>query len=116
MSTLGDFLGTKIGKARLSIFKLRPRRTAVLITILTGSFISSISLVLMILVDRQLRDGLFRLNDIQAELKESRMALLPLKQQRKILEERIQKVEKDLVQLEKDLLALRQGEVVITSG
>ncbi len=116
LSTLGDFLGTKIGKARLSIFKLRPRRTAVLITILTGSFISSISLVLMILVDRQLRDGLFRLNDIQAELKESRMALLPLKQQRKILEERIQKGEKDLVQLEKDLLALRQGEVVITSG
>ncbi|WP_036901412.1 MULTISPECIES: DUF3084 domain-containing protein [Prochlorococcus] len=116
LSTLGDFLGSKIGKARLSIFKLRPRRTAVLITILTGSFISSISLMLMLLVDRQLRDGLFRLNDIQAELKQSRLALLPLKKQRELLEQRIKKGENDLVKLEKDLIALRQGEVVITSG
>ena len=91
LSTLGDLLGSRIGKARLSIFKLRPRRTAVLITILTGSFISSISLSLMILVDRQLRDGLFRLNDIQAELKESRLALLPLNKQRKVLEKRIKR-------------------------
>ncbi|ABX08203.1 DUF3084 domain-containing protein [Prochlorococcus marinus] len=116
LSTLGDFLGTKIGKARLSIFKLRPRRTAVLITILTGSFISSISLMLMLLVDRQLRDGLFRLNDIQTELKESRSALLPLQKQRSILEERIEKREKELINLEKNFFALRKGEVVITSG
>ena len=37
LSTLGDLLGSRIGKARLSVFKLRHRRTAVLITILTGS-------------------------------------------------------------------------------
>ncbi len=116
LSTLGDFLGTRIGKARLSIFKLRPRRTAVLITILTGSFISSISLLLMLLVDSQLRDGLFRLNDIQAELKQSRLSLLPLKKQSEVLELRIKKREEDLMQLEKDLFALRKGEVVITSG
>ncbi|KGG13118.1 Myosin heavy chain [Prochlorococcus sp. MIT 0601] len=70
----------------------------------------------MLLVDRQLRDGLFRLNDIQAELKQSRLALLPLKKQRELLEQRIKKGENDLVKLEKDLIALRQGEVVITSG
>jgi len=29
LSTLGDRLGTKVGKARLSIFKLRPKSTAV---------------------------------------------------------------------------------------
>ncbi len=116
ISTLGDFLGTKIGKARLSIFKLRPRRTAVLITIITGSLISSLSLMLMLLVDRQLRDGLFRLNDIQAELRESREALLPLNKQRKILETRIEKRENELIQLEKDFSALRKGQVVISSG
>ncbi len=116
LSTLGDFLGTKIGKARLSIFKLRPRRTAVLITIITGSLISALSLMLMILVDRQLRDGLFRLNDIQAELKESRAALLPLNKQREVLENRIAIGEKKLMQLEKDFSALRKGQVVISSG
>ena len=120
LSTLGDFLGSKIGKARLSIFKLRPRQTAILITILTGSFISSISISLILLVDRQLgnkvRDGLFRLNNIQAELRNSRLALEPLKKQRFILQERIKKSEEDLAKYEKGLIALRKGQVVISSG
>ena len=82
LSTLGDLLGSRIGKARLSVFKLRPRRTAVLITILTGSLISAISLSLMLLVSRELRVGLFELDDIQAKLKESKQALVPLKTKR----------------------------------
>jgi len=116
LSTLGDVLGSRIGKARLSIFKLRPRRTAVLITIFTGSLISGISLGLILLVSRQLRVGLFELNDLQTKLQESRLALVPLKQQRKVLELRIEKGEDDLQKLENDLVALRQGQVVITSG
>ena len=116
LSTLGDLLGSRIGKARLSVFKLRPRRTAVLITILTGSLISAISLSLMLLVSRELRVGLFELDDIQAKLKESKQALVPLKKQRETLELKIKKAEKDLVKLGKDLFAFRQGEVVISSG
>ncbi len=116
LSTLGDLLGSRIGKARLSIFKLRPRRTAVLITILTGSLISAISLSLMLLVSRELRVGLFELDDIQAKLKESKQALLPLKKQRETLELKIKKAETELVKLGKDLFAFRQGEVVIASG
>ncbi len=116
LATLGDLLGSRIGKARLSIFKLRPRRTAILITILTGSFISAISLSLMLLVSRQLRVGLFKLDDIQARLKESKEALVPLKKQRKALEIKIAKAEKELVKLGKDLFAFRKGEVVISSG
>ena len=94
LSTLGDLLGSRIGKARLSVFKLRPRRTAVLITILTGSLISAISLSLMLLVSRELRVGLFELDDIQAKLKESKQALVPLKKQRETLELKIKKAEK----------------------
>ena len=74
-STLGDRLGTKVGKARLSLFNLRPRDTAVLITVLTGSLISAMSLGLMLLVSQQLRVGLFQLDQIQARLQESRNAL-----------------------------------------
>ncbi|MFN5726799.1 MAG: DUF3084 domain-containing protein, partial [Pseudanabaena sp.] len=36
IATLGDRIGTKVGKARLSIFKLRPRDTATVVTIATG--------------------------------------------------------------------------------
>ena len=62
LSTLGDRLGSRVGKARLSLFNMRPRRTAVLITVLTGSLISALSLGLMLLVSRQLRVGLFELD------------------------------------------------------
>ncbi|WP_320668309.1 DUF3084 domain-containing protein [Prochlorococcus sp. MIT 1307] len=95
LATLGDLLGSRIGKARLSFFNLRPRRTAVLITVLTGSLISAISLGLMLLVSRQLRVGLFELEAIQAKIKSG---------------------EKDLKKLGKNLYALRRGDVVISSG
>ncbi len=75
LSTLGDRLGSRVGKARLSLFNLRPRDTAVLITVLTGSLISAVSLGLMLLVSQQLRVGLFELDQIQARLQSSRAAL-----------------------------------------
>ncbi len=116
ISTLGDLLGSKIGKARLSILKLRPKKTAVLITILTGSLISASSLSLMILVNRQLRVGLFRLGDLQKKLQDSRQLLIPLKAERAKLEQKIKNKESELKQLERNIFALRSGKVVIRSG
>jgi uncharacterized protein (DUF3084 family) len=75
LSTLGDRLGTRVGKARLSLFGLRPKNTAVVITALTGALISALSLGLMLLVSEQLRMGLFELDQIQARLRDSRSAL-----------------------------------------
>ena len=95
LSTLGDRLGSRVGKARLSIFKLRPKSTAVLITVFTGSIISAISFATMILFDRDLRVGLFQLEDIREKIIDS---------------------EKELKKLEKNLYAFRSGNVVITSG
>lgn len=95
VSTLGDRLGTKVGKARLSIFKLRPKSTAVLITVFTGSFISAISFAIMVAFNSQLRVGLFQLEGIQTRITEG---------------------EKELKKLEKNLYALRSGDVVISSG
>ena len=95
LSTLGDRLGTKVGKARLSIFKLRPKSTAVLITVFTGSIISAISFATMVIFDRDLRVGLFQLEGIREKIIES---------------------EKELKKLEKNLYAFRSGNVVISSG
>ena len=116
ISTFGDLVGTKIGKARFSILKLRPKKTATLITIITGSLISASSLSLMILVNRQLRVGLFRLGDLQKKLQESRQLLIPLKEEREKLENKIDNKETELKQLERNIIALRSGQVVISSG
>jgi uncharacterized protein (DUF3084 family) len=75
LSTLGDRLGSRVGKARLSLFNLRPRHTAVLITVLTGSLISAVSLGLMLLVSERLRTGLFELDQLEERLRQSRQEL-----------------------------------------
>ena len=75
LSNLGDRLCSRVGKARLSLFRLRPRSTAVLITVLTGSLISAISLGLMLLVSERLRTGLFELDQLEERLANSRRLL-----------------------------------------
>ncbi len=186
LSTLGDRLGSKVGKARLSLFRLRPKKTAVVITVLTGSLISAISLGLMLLVSDRLRTGLFELDQIEQRLRDSRDALAssrsdlaeshsalrsaeqersaaqsqlkvvaqqasrlqkelaPLMEQRRQLEAerdrlsrdiaakdsdlqrnraelaklniQIKRSSQELERLERNLIALRQGDVVISSG
>jgi uncharacterized protein (DUF3084 family) len=71
IATVGDRLGSKIGKARLSIFKLRPRKTATLVTIVTGGLISAATLGVMLATSSQLRQGLFQLESIRTELKDA---------------------------------------------
>jgi len=44
---IGDRLGTRIGKRKLSIFGLRPRHTAVVVTIFTGVCITTVTFGIM---------------------------------------------------------------------
>ena len=38
---IGDRLGSKVGKKKLSLFGLRPRHTSILVTIITGILITT---------------------------------------------------------------------------
>ena len=64
----GDRIGTRVGKARLTLFKLRPRQTATLVTIVTGTLISGSVLTLIFGASEQLRTGVFDLQKIQGKL------------------------------------------------
>jgi uncharacterized protein (DUF3084 family) len=86
IATLGDRIGMGVGKARLSLFNLRPRQTATLITILTGSVISASTLVLLFGVSRQLRTGVFQLEQIQADLNQAQTDLNDAKQEKTLIE------------------------------
>ena len=108
LSTLGDRLGSRVGKARLSLFNLRPRRTAVLITVLTGSMISALSLGLLLLVSTQLRVGLFELDALQDRLKDSRRALKAAEDERRQAQEASQKIEAELIDSRKRAATLRR--------
>ncbi|NJL62075.1 MAG: DUF3084 domain-containing protein [Methylacidiphilales bacterium] len=75
IATVGDRIGTRVGKKRLSLFKLRPKNTAVLVTILTGIGISASTLGILFLADSGLRDGVFKLENIRKDLRRKREQL-----------------------------------------
>ena len=117
IAPFGDILGTKIGKARFSILKLRPKKTATIITIITGGFISSISIGLLILVSEEFRQRLFvDIPFLQKTLDESKKALIPLQAEQKELEGKIIQKEKQLNQLKNSITEFRRGNIVIKRG
>ena len=117
IAPFGDLLGTKIGKARFSILKLRPKKTATIVTIITGGFISAISIGLLLLVSEEFRQRLFvDIPFLQKTLEESKKSLIPLKEERKRLEDKINIKEKELNKLKSDVKELRRGNVVFRRG
>ena len=108
LSTLGDRLGSKVGKARLSLLGMRPRRTAVVITVLTGSLISAISLGLMLLVSDRLRTGLFELDQLERRLRDGREALERSQRELGAAEEDRAQARKQLGMVETQAQALRK--------
>ena len=117
IAPFGDLLGTKIGKARFSILKLRPKKTATIVTIITGGFISAISIGLLLLVSEEFRQRLFvDIPFLQKTLDESKKALIPLQEERKMLEDKINTKEKELNKLKSDVKEFRSGNVVIKKG
>lgn len=108
LSTLGDRLGSRVGKARLSLLGLRPKRTAVVITVLTGSLISALSLGLLLLVSRQLRVGLFELNDLQTRLRSSRSDLKTSKSAQKQASKELTAAQQRAAELRRTLQPLQE--------
>ena len=89
IAALGDRLGTKVGKARLRLFNLRPRQTAIVVTILTGTMIAASTLGILFALSDSLRQGVFELDQI-------------LKKRREVQGE-LDKVTKEKKQVEKEL-------------
>jgi uncharacterized protein (DUF3084 family) len=65
----GDRIGSKVGKARLSLFKLRPRQTATLVTVAAGTLLSASVLAVLFASSEQLRTGIFDLQRLQNKLR-----------------------------------------------
>lgn len=87
IATIGDRLGTKIGKARLSLFGMRPKKTAVAVTILTGTIISFTTLGILFATNSQLRTGVFELESIQRKLRRARQDLEATQAERQRIEQ-----------------------------
>ena len=69
---IGDKLGSKVGKKRLSIFGLRPKHTSILVTIITGIMITSTTLGIMSVVSENVRTALFGMEKLNKEMAEAK--------------------------------------------
>lgn len=72
---VGDFVGRKMGRKRLTLFGLRPRHTAIVISISVGMIIAILTLTATLLVNKGIRDAFFRLDQLRADLDQQRKAL-----------------------------------------
>ncbi|MGH1392410.1 MAG: DUF3084 domain-containing protein [Trichormus sp.] len=96
IATVGDRIGTRVGKARLSLFKLRPKNTAVVVTIVTGVLTAATTLAILFLADEGLRKGVFELEDIQQDLRQKREQLKVAEQQKSQVEAERNKANQEL--------------------
>ena len=65
---IGDKLGSKIGKKRLSIFGLRPYHTSVLMTVITGILIAAATLGVLAVTSKDVKTALFGMEKLKTEL------------------------------------------------
>ena len=66
---IGDKLGSKIGKKRMSVFGLRPKHTSVLLTVISGTLISVITIGVMAISSESARTALFGMGELKQEIK-----------------------------------------------
>src|SRR2546427_6716161 len=64
IALVGNAVGRNIGRWRLSLFGLRPRYTAQIVTVITGMLITIVTLSVVLLISSEARVALFRLSAV----------------------------------------------------
>ena len=109
---LGDKIGMKVGRKRLTLFGLRPKYTGIIITIFTGIFIAVSSIAVLTIVSNDVRTALFRMKTIQEELltsqRELEETLVLMSNMEKSLQEMVQGRDQAERELFEAQLALKQ--------
>lgn len=108
LAALGDYLGTKVGKARLRVFKLRPRQTATLVTVLTGTMIAASTLGILFATSGSLRKGIFRLDEYLNRLQQARDDLSAAIQAREKVEKELAAAEEKQAEAQQELDAINR--------
>lgn len=107
IAALGDRIGSQVGKARLRLFQLRPKQTAIVITIATGILISASTLLILFTFSSSLRQGVFELDEILKRRRE-------ITQQLETVEAEKERVERELIEAQQRQNSAR--ELLIKTG
>lgn len=67
---IGNLVGRAIGRKRLTLFGMRPRYTAQIITVITGMMITVVTLAVVLLASQDARQALFHLQEVQQQTRQ----------------------------------------------
>jgi len=67
LAYVGDYLGRRLGKLRVTIPGLRPKTTAIVISIITGMLITVVTLLILTTISEEAKVALFNSREIKAE-------------------------------------------------
>lgn len=109
IAALGDRLGTKVGKARLRLFGLRPRQTAIVVTIVTGTLIAASTLAILFALSKSLRQGIFELDDILQKRREIRNELTQVTKSKERVEGELKQATNEQAKVEQRLAETNQN-------
>jgi uncharacterized protein (DUF3084 family) len=62
---VGDVVGRRMGRKRLSLFGLRPRHTAIVISVVAGMLITVMTLLVAMAVSQNVKDGFLRVQEMK---------------------------------------------------
>ncbi|MCW6038771.1 DUF3084 domain-containing protein [Spirulina subsalsa FACHB-351] len=108
LAVLGDRIGTKVGKARLRLFNLRPKNTAIVVTVLTGTAIAASTLGILFASSKSLRQGIFRLDDILRELRIAEADLYHISLEKGQVESELNRVNEEKQMVEQGLIIIQE--------
>lgn len=134
---IGDYIGRSIGRKRLSIFRLRPRYTALAFTVITGALITITTLGIILAISQDARTALFGLQELRAEVADKSQLLEKTKDELSLKVSEMKEIDKTLEearhslkkagleiknleitkkQLEQRIVLARQGDVLFNVG
>ena len=105
---IGDKLGTKIGKKRLSIFGLRPRHTSMIVTVVTGCLITGLSIGFMALISQNVRTALFGMDELRATMDATLKELDDATENLLLAQSEFEKANTNLRESKEEIVALKK--------
>lgn len=112
---IGDKLGTKIGKKRLSIFNLRPRHTSMIITVITGSLITALTMGTLAVISKDVRTALFGMEELNATIESTKIELEKVTDELFLTQEEHKKAEENLATSEEEIATLKTEQEELTA-
>lgn len=105
---IGDHLGSKVGKKKLSVLGLRPKHTSMLVTIITGICITTLTLGVMTVSSENVRTALFGMEKLNRSMEQAKNDLVQASAELAQAKAEQDKAVQDLANTKEELLGLQE--------